>query len=1171
MALDSDIRDQAYQFFTQEALDLIQVLETELLTLFQDRNTAKVHSLMRAAHSIKGGAASVGLEEIKQIAHRLEDCFKALHHDSLILSPELETVFLQAFDCLKQPLLDEIQTGCHDRLQAQQQAESIFTTLEACLEGFIGEGVYLPSAVELGVDLTQSIFEVDIQEGLDKLAALLNQELTPQEVASELCAQAEVFTGIAELLNLSGFGEIAQMAVTATRAYPAQAVEIAQVAIANLQAAQQEVLAGDRSLGGSPSAALRQWLPNQPDPETALPATSLPPAATAWVDDDLESGFETFDAPDFQSFSTASGDLIWGDPALIAETADALHAYPDLIWTDTFADAHTPQVDLLWADTSDVHTPQIDLLWADTSLTENFTANASISEPIGLDTSSTDIANPSDQIATDGSSPEVLPSTDATETNSLDLVSSSVQPQQTVADWVNRIAQDFENLPTIDSTALPPNPLLDTGVSAPQQRPKGGSAGLAVEASRAIAAPGTDPEKAAPEGEANQTTVRVPLDRLEQMNNQVGELVINRNSLSLQNEQLQKTVQELLRRFGRFQSMATQLRDLSDLLLISPEQNFLRQTSAPSNSSVPQSILSAMKLQTEFDSLEMDSYGELHLLIQSILEEVAQLEENTGDIGLLAKQTSQSLNGQRQMLSRVQEDLMWARMLPLGQVLNRFPRVLRDLSLEHHKQVDLKLSGMGVLVDKAALEQLYSPLMHIFRNAFDHGIESPEVRRLAGKPEQGKIEIRAYHRGSQTIIEVQDDGRGVNYERIRERAVALDWVSVEDAPTLTQAQLLELIFQPGFSTALKVTDLSGRGVGLDVVRSQVQALKGTVTISSVPHQGTTFTLRIPLTLTVNKLLVCLVGSSALALPSDSVEEILVPKPEQIKASAQSRLLYWRNQLIPIQSLAGFLDYARPLPTMVTSAALVTTPIPSDWALPLLLLRHGQNFVALEIDRIVTEQELVIKPFGNALMPPKYLYGCTTLGDGSLVPVLDGTRLLEQMTQQMGVPPLASVSSSVSEKTESSDSAITEGQASSPAIKSPSAAIGQANTILIVDDSIALRQTLALTLQKAGYQVVQARDGREALERLQHNRGIQLVICDVEMPVMNGFEFLSHRRQDPTLLEIPVAMLTSRSNDKHRRLALHLGATAYFVKPYIEQEFLAAIAQLKATKQAALVS
>ncbi|MGB5770058.1 MAG: hybrid sensor histidine kinase/response regulator, partial [Crocosphaera sp.] len=642
-------------------------------------------------------------------------------------------------------------------------------------------------------------------------------------------------------------------------------------------------------------------------------------------------------------------------------------------------------------------------------------------------------------------------------------------------------------------------------------------------------------------------SVRVDFNRLERMNNLVGELVINRNSLSLQNEQLQNKVKYLLSRFSCFQKITGTLKQLSDQMVVAPERYGAMKL--PINS-----LKESSSLVTDFDSLEMDSYGSVYSIVQSLLEEMMQLEESVDDIVLFARSSNQTLEQQRQMLTNLRDELIWARMLPLGEVLNRFPRILRNLSNKYHKPVKLKLTGSAVLVDKAALEKLYDPLQHLLRNGFDHGIEPPEIRRKLGKPEQGEIEIRAFHQGNQTIIEIQDDGGGLNLDKIAQKAVEAGLVTPEQVSVMTKEALRDLIFEPGFSTAAKVSELSGRGVGLDVVREQLSALKGTVSVSSISGKGTTFTLRLPLTLTIAKLLVCLVQAdnyhqtSAIALPSDSIEEIIMPEPEQIKTSGEQRFLTWEQQIIPIYPVQHLLDYRSPFPDGFGSQALHGIPTPDNWGLPLLILRRGEQLYALEVNRLLTEQELVIKPFGKAMAAPAYTYGCTILGDGTLIPVVNGTTLIEECLDSYETPGKAA-------------GIMLEGRTDEPSL---SVHKGQNPTVLIVDDSAALRRTLALTLQKSGYRVMQARDGREALEKLQQSIGIQLVICDVEMPNMNGFEFLGQRRRDPDLMKIPVAMLTSRSSDKHRQLATHLGANAYFTKPYIEQQFLEKIKNMIVT-------
>ncbi|MEM6611920.1 MAG: hybrid sensor histidine kinase/response regulator, partial [Cyanobacteria bacterium P01_C01_bin.72] len=639
---------------------------------------------------------------------------------------------------------------------------------------------------------------------------------------------------------------------------------------------------------------------------------------------------------------------------------------------------------------------------------------------------------------------------------------------------------------------------------------------------------------------AAKLSVRVDLERLERMNNLIGELTINRNSLALQNEQLQENVTELEQKFLRFRGVTKQLQEISDQMLLEARSRHV----PAANSFEPQAIDAG----AEFDALEMDSYSQLYSSLQVVLEEIVQLEESVEDITIFAQQSDRTINGQRQMLAQMRDELMWVRMLPLDQILQRFPRTLRDLSSKYNKPVDLKLQGTGVLVDKAVLEKLSDPLLHLLRNGFDHGIESPEVRKQQGKSATGLIEIQAYYQGNQTVIEVRDDGKGLDLSRITQKGIEQGLISPQEAASASKERLSDLIFEPGFSTASKVSEISGRGVGMNIVRSQVETLKGKISVTSNPGEGSTFILRLPLTLTIAKLLVCSLGSTAFAIPSDSIEEIIIPDTAQIKLANGQRLLILQEKLIPIYNLQQILGYNCPIPDADSSSkAFKTIAPPEDWAAPLLLLRRGQRMYALEVVRLLSEQELVIKPYGKAIAPPKYSYGCTILSDGSLIPAFDGSALIGEILGETFKFPNSNPTADLSSEPDFTDDDSTK--------VIPEKGITALQTIMIVDDSTALRRTMALTLEKEGYRVVQKKDGKAALDGFKQHPELDLIICDVEMPVMNGFEFLGMRRRDSSLAQVPTFMLTSRSGAKHRNLAQQLGADGYFTKPYVEQDFI----------------
>jgi two-component system, chemotaxis family, sensor histidine kinase and response regulator PixL len=357
-----------------------------------------------------------------------------------------------------------------------------------------------------------------------------------------------------------------------------------------------------------------------------------------------------------------------------------------------------------------------------------------------------------------------------------------------------------------------------------------------------------------------------------------------------------------------------------------------------------------------------------------------------------------------------------------------------------------------------------------------------------------------------------------------------------------------------------------------VVRGQIRELKGAVIVNSTPGKGSSFILQLPLTLSIARLLICQVGSATIGIPADTIEDMLSPQAKQIKIHGNKRFLFWRDDLLPIYSAAKLMNYTCPVPEGVISKDLGAVPVPADWAPPLIVMRSGEEYFALEVDRLLTEQELVIKPFANVMAAPEYLYGCTILGDGRMIPILDGIALIDQVVHKKGVNDGFSGADMQASLAGMNLSASLDDDDNEPV--APSLGLPQLvrKTVLVVDDSTALRRTLALTLEKAGFRVLQAGDGQEALTQLRQNLDvISLVVSDVEMPNMNGFEFLTQRRRDPKLLAVPVVMLTSRSNDKHRRLATQLNANGYFSKPYVEQEFLKAITEMVNHPTAALAT
>ncbi len=638
--------------------------------------------------------------------------------------------------------------------------------------------------------------------------------------------------------------------------------------------------------------------------------------------------------------------------------------------------------------------------------------------------------------------------------------------------------------------------------------------------------------------------IRVEIDRLQSLQHLVGELLINENRQSLQDEQLRSALERFRQGLRQHRRLLAEARDRLEKRPIDQ-----RHLGAGANG---RASANDLILQQSIDAA---------------LDSAERLDSTAEVVERYAQQTATTLDKQRRLLGQVRDSLMDTRMQPASAVFDRFGPLVRQLCARYGKTVHLRVVGERVAIDKVAIEQLYDPLLHLVRNAFDHGIESLEERRAQGKPDEGAIELRAQQQGNHVLIWVADDGKGIDPQRLRQKAIDRGWLTSDRAQTITDSALFDLLFEPGFSTAEKVTDLSGRGVGLDVVRSQMRSLKGSVTIQSSPGRGTAFILRVPLSLMTARLLVCQADRAAYALPSESVRQILIPQPEQTQMLGGQRILRWQASsedpeiTIPIRKLAEMMRYSSLAPGLLRSDMGAITPFLSNRLAPLLLMDAGDTPVAIEVDGVVGEQELVLRQLSEALPAPRYIYGCTILGDGRMVLAIDGNELLSQVESlPMNPVPVRELPKAPAVTALATEAIATPTSPIAPTASTLPAA-HNTKTLLVVEDSDTERRLLTLTLERQGYHVAQAADGLEALSVLRQRSDIDLVISDIEMPRMTGLEFLNARRQHPNAAQIPVILLTSCSGNQYKQVALSLGAADYMLKPHVTPELVASIERL----------
>lgn len=1027
MTTDEEIRQQSYELFRNEAPDLLEQVETGIYNIREDHSKQTVHGLMRATHTLKGAAANVGRNAIKQIAHQLEDVFGALLSPNAIFDNELETLLLDIYECLRVAYNNEMEGDNSSDEQNLQRAEQIFSQLQDKLGDCFDEEPAIPSSSELGFDMTQSVFQVGVKQRLEQIEAVLEESSDPETIAETVKGQMEVFVGLAESLSLEGFKAIAQTALEALEKNPQAASDIAQEVVNNISEARDAVLNGDRARGGEPSEILTAFTESM----------DTPPASP------VEFSEESFSLEDaFGNFQSQSEQ----DPFVTYPVEDEEE--------ETQINPTTPQ-----------------------------------------------------KVETESPSPE----------EQTEVISEQQQEEAT--------SLQSSHDPELESAQFhqEQTPTPRTGVS-----------------------------------------IRVDLEQVENLNHLVGELSINQNLLSLRDEQYQNALQKLGGWLSQHRRTLFQLRD---------------------------------KLPAEYANSDFAQF------LYASLEENTQLEQALDDVNHLARANASSVEREQRLSRQVRDSLETVRMLPIEKVLNRFPPMVRKLSESYQKSVELKLSGVQVLVDKAITENLYDALLHLVRNAFDHGIESAEQRKQQGKPAQGQIWIYAYNQGNRTIVEVKDDGRGLNVEQICQRAQEKNLLTAAQVKEIRNSphpedRLLRVLCEPGFSTVGKATDLSGRGIGLDVVYSQMQKINGSVTVESEVGVGTTFYLQIRGALMNARLLVCQAGHGIYSFIADEVEQVLIPEEEKIKWLGSQKVLQWRSRKednpisVPIHPLTQLLNYSpnanfllQTQPNSETEAQETTTLLTANEGVaPLLLIRTPNGLVGLEIDTVIEEQELVLKPISTTIQPPAYAYGCTILADGRLSFVIDGAALIRHNKSRVGLSPQLSSQSkpakSLASQTNKSlthqrlredytnpYSAHQEEKETSIHDETAASASKQHDlpidaekyrTLLVVDDSITERQTLSMIMQKAGHHVIQAKDGQEALEQLQQGAKVDLIVCDLEMPRMNGLEFIGATRQNSEFAQIPVIVLTSRTRDKYQRIAMELGASDYLTKPYLDQDLLGTV-------------
>ncbi|AFY70397.1 CheA signal transduction histidine kinase [Thalassoporum mexicanum PCC 7367] len=686
--------------------------------------------------------------------------------------------------------------------------------------------------------------------------------------------------------------------------------------------------------------------------------------------------------------------------------------------------------------------------------------------------------------------------------------------------------------------------------------------------------------------------VRVPSDRMKKMSNMVGELIIRHERLVRQQQQISQTSRNLQNLVQGLAPVQDYIQSLYDQLTVSSSLGLNRNSNHNANTAAlaangegnannggGASLLAAIggmdgiatfeAGRSDFDALELDQYTSTHISLQGFQELLLRIKETRSDIDISSRELAEEITQLRQELDALYKEFTASRLVPFKTLAQRFTAQLARLCQKHGKDVNLEISGAEVLVDQTVLERLQTPLNHLLVNAFDHGIESPSQRRAQDKPATATIALEAMVEGTQVIIRLRDDGSGIEPAHIYQQAIAKGMADHNPpiAP-LSSEEMLNFIFQPGFSTAATVSSLSGRGMGLDIVRSQVKKLRGNINIATQVSQGTEFTITLPIELNLLPMMVCNLNAHSLGILATSVLDIIMAsemeyveteatditeisssssvteaiathppsptsEPPATKATKaintthsdtatdanHPKLVKWRRQEIPLIPLSKLLAYGNEYYDQSGAEHKVG-----------LILDGGDSVIAVKVDTILEQRELIIKPFDNTLPMPSYLSGCAILGTGRAVPVIVPSEIVKL------------------------DRAYAIGKKTPPSLRS--IAKNQPPSIVIAEDSVATRRLLERILKQSGYDVISCRDGKEALDIVSgSSNNLKLLISDIEMPRLNGFGLLQAVRDDQRWHNLPVVFLTSRSGQRHRDEAAKLGVNAYINKPFTAVEIL----------------
>jgi chemosensory pili system protein ChpA (sensor histidine kinase/response regulator) len=613
----------------------------------------------------------------------------------------------------------------------------------------------------------------------------------------------------------------------------------------------------------------------------------------------------------------------------------------------------------------------------------------------------------------------------------------------------------------------------------------------------------------------DREVIRVSRERLERLLNLVGELVIGRGRLEQRLHVLEQLSQQVL---GCKNRLVDSVRSFED------KHTFTFQAAPSGPSNAPVTV--ALTGLSDFGSLELDKYDDFNILARRISEVTADITESMTQLSGSIRRSHEDMSQLHQLTLSMRDEIARARMVPVGTPFTRFRRATREMARATGKEVALVTSGEHTEVDTGVVERLVDPLIHLVRNAVYHGIEPAAVRMAKGKPAAGTIYLHAAHRGSSVLIEVEDDGAGLDIVKIRAKAVERGLVRADIAKTLPESEVIKFIFMPGFSTADQIGDQAGRGVGMDVVKRVIESMNGQIDVESIRGVGTKFTLHLPLTLLIATALMVREGGERYAIPLPSVREVTMATSGSLQRMVERTVLHLGDEAIevhPLQELlhgnGGSIENGKPI----------------------VIVRTAMGPFGLVVDELLGRQEIVIKPIGSLkTLKRSYFSGATIDPEGRVILVLDPARVVAHDAEAV------ETSAESSEPALSLDTSVPQDEAQDRQ--------GGDQPILLIDDSLSIRKFVGRMLESAGYRVETAVDGEEGLRKAS-TQSYRVILTDLEMPKLNGYEVIQALRGRPQTQKTPIIVMTTRAGDKHRQMAISTGASSYIAKPVEERALI----------------